>query len=89
MFLPFNKTAMYCGTCVATSQPRLICVFIFSWWPLKFHKLISRKFPGQFKDIHDGVATLLLIRWICSLGQLRRQAIHVLFVFLSLKYAAM
>ena len=54
VFLSFHQTATWCGTRAATSQPRFICVFIFSWWPLKFHKLISRKFPRQFKDIHDG-----------------------------------
>ena len=31
----------------------------------------------------------VLIRRICSLGHLRRQVIHVLFVFLSFKWTAM
>ena len=42
----FNYSAAQCGTFVATSQPRFICVFIFSWWPLIFHKQI----PGHFQD---------------------------------------
>ena len=42
----FNYSDAQCGTFVATSQPRFICVFIFSWWPLIFHKQI----PGHFQD---------------------------------------